>query len=113
MVNRKYTPHTKNYNSPKKELAALLASRGREGLGTKFPELVSICGSEGATRRALAELTASGWRLGRKVHADGSAFWFAIADPSNYQFPTRHFHSEPSQFKQAQILPAQRGGVAP
>jgi hypothetical protein len=105
MVNRKYTPRTKkNYS---KEIAALLASRGRDGLGAKFPELVSICGSDEATRRALAELAGSGWRLGKKTHADGTAFWWSIADPSGYQFPTRHFHSEPSQFKQAQILAAQ------
>jgi len=88
---------TKNFNPAKQEFLALAVSRAREGLGMKFPELVSICGNARSVYRTLDELTAARWNFSKKLHADGSLFFWLVSSPSNEIFPTMHFRSEPMQ----------------
>lgn len=97
MDGRSKTHRTRFCNTHQKELAALLATRGRDGLGCKFSELRTVCGNAAAVYRAIADLTARGFRIGRKKHADGTDFFFAVED-NGLRFPTHFTNDEPEQF---------------
>lgn len=101
---------TKNFN-PAKNVAALLSARGRQGMGVRFGELLSLCVSDHEVHRMIGELRDGGWRIGEKDHANGESFWFAISDPSNFQFPTKHFGSGQQTFEPLRLAaqPAARG----